>query len=81
YSVFTAPDGKEYKWKINANSTSLVTNDSTKAHVAKYLPKNYIFNRRPGSLEISPAGEHIMDMILVTFIYMEMIRKDATDAA
>ncbi|KAF8888288.1 hypothetical protein BD779DRAFT_463813 [Infundibulicybe gibba] len=74
--VFTAPDGKEYKWKIGTSSTSLVANDSTGARVAKYRPKNYIINRRPASLEISPAGEHIMDMILVTFIYMEMIRKD-----
>ncbi|KAF8888285.1 hypothetical protein BD779DRAFT_463718 [Infundibulicybe gibba] len=74
--VFTAPDGKEYKWKIGTSSTSLVVNDSTGTRVAKYRSKNYIINRRPASLEISPAGEHIMDMILVTFIYMEMIRKN-----
>ncbi|KAF8888291.1 hypothetical protein BD779DRAFT_463962 [Infundibulicybe gibba] len=37
--VFTAPDGKEYKWKMDMNSTSLVTNDSTEARVAKYRPK------------------------------------------
>ncbi|KAF8888282.1 hypothetical protein BD779DRAFT_1440221 [Infundibulicybe gibba] len=76
HRIFTAPDEKEYKWKMSVNSTSLVTNDSAAVRVAKYRPKNHVVNRRPASLEISPAGEHMMDAILVTLIYIEMIRQD-----
>ncbi|KAF8888287.1 hypothetical protein BD779DRAFT_1785833 [Infundibulicybe gibba] len=79
--IFTAPDGKEYKWKIGMGSSTLRANDSTKTRIAKYHPGNYIINRRPASLEISPAGEHIVDVILVTFIYIEMIRQDEARSA
>ncbi|KAF8888283.1 hypothetical protein BD779DRAFT_463652 [Infundibulicybe gibba] len=79
--VFTAPDGKEYKWKIGMSSSTLRAIDSTAARIAKYRQKNYIINRRPASLEISPAGEHIMDTILVTFVYIEMVRQDEESMA
>ena len=31
---------------------------------------------QPTSLEILPEGEHMVDLILVTFVYVEKIRKD-----
>ncbi|KAF8888289.1 hypothetical protein BD779DRAFT_1672370 [Infundibulicybe gibba] len=73
--AFTAPDGKEYKWKIGLARHPFYErfNRDTGGEVS---PKELYHSPPPASLEISPAGEHIMDMIFVTFIYMEMIRKD-----
>ncbi|KAF8894852.1 hypothetical protein BD779DRAFT_867293 [Infundibulicybe gibba] len=79
--VFMAPDGKEYRWELGLKTSTLVTNDKAKTRVARFHRKHYIFNRRPASLEIYPGGEEIMDTILVTFIYVEKIRKDAENAS
>ncbi|KAF8888277.1 hypothetical protein BD779DRAFT_1611346 [Infundibulicybe gibba] len=79
--VFTAPDGKEYKWKMGLSTSTLVSNDKVGKHVARFHLKHYIINRRPASLEIYPGGEGIMDTIFITFIYFEKIRKDAENAA
>ncbi|KAF8888281.1 hypothetical protein BD779DRAFT_1672364 [Infundibulicybe gibba] len=93
--LFTAPDGKEYKWKMGMESLSVCprfvdiqgTTDirlhaacgeqcSRDARTSKVSSKELYHQPPSGSLEILPAGEHIMDMILVTFIYIEMARTD-----
>ncbi|KAF8888278.1 hypothetical protein BD779DRAFT_1440034 [Infundibulicybe gibba] len=74
--IFTAPDGKEYRWKLGHRTSTLVTNDAEKKRVARFHPKHYIINPRPASFEIYPGGEDIMDTIFITFIYVEKIRKD-----
>ncbi|KAF9009733.1 hypothetical protein BDQ17DRAFT_1406716 [Cyathus striatus] len=77
YRVFTGPDDKEYYWKLG-NTAELFLNDDSKTPVAHFHHKHYgIFRKkRPASLEIFPAGEHMMDLILVTFIYIEKLRVD-----
>ncbi|KAF9009728.1 hypothetical protein BDQ17DRAFT_1235777 [Cyathus striatus] len=78
YHVFTGPDGKEYYWKLGTTAEVLFLNDDSKTPVAHFHHKHYgIFRKkRPASLEIFPAGEHMMDLILVTFIYIEKLRVD-----
>ena len=34
---------------------------------------------RPPSLEIFPEGEHMVDLIVVTFVYIEKLRTDRDD--
>ncbi|TFK24618.1 hypothetical protein FA15DRAFT_687387 [Coprinopsis marcescibilis] len=81
--MFTAPDGKEYRWVLGSLKSELFLNDEAKTPVAKYHLKHYgiIKDVRPASLEIFPSGEHIVDHIIVTFVYLEKLRKERQDAA
>ncbi|KAI3601663.1 hypothetical protein WG66_009035 [Moniliophthora roreri] len=79
--VFTAPDGREYKWILGSHTSKLVLNDGNDIDVAKYHRENLgnlgiIEEKRRGVLEIYPAGEHMVDLILVTFVYVEKVRRD-----
>ncbi|EAU80728.2 hypothetical protein CC1G_04838 [Coprinopsis cinerea okayama7 len=51
-------------------------NDGSKTIVAKYHQDHYGLTRDAcsTSLEIFPIGEHITDLIIVTFVYIEFIR-------
>ncbi|KAJ6630323.1 hypothetical protein B0H10DRAFT_1939093 [Mycena sp. CBHHK59/15] len=83
HRVFTALDGKEYKWCLGAYTSQLRVNDATETLVARYKPKKFgLFSKpRKASLEISPPFEYMMDEILVTFVYIERLRKTKEYAA
>ncbi|KAG5637189.1 hypothetical protein H0H81_005446 [Sphagnurus paluster] len=83
HRVFTASDGREYKWLLQDSKSKLITNDEAKTLVASFHVKHFgiIGKARPASLEIFPPGEHIVQEILITFIYIEKIRKDKEAAA
>ncbi|KIM49883.1 hypothetical protein M413DRAFT_59206, partial [Hebeloma cylindrosporum] len=78
--IFTGPDGREYMWRLGKRrcKASLFVNDSAKTPVA------CLHRRGPGivghapaaSLEIFAAGKDIVDLIVVTGVYMERMRKD-----
>ncbi|KAF8652777.1 hypothetical protein AX16_004169 [Volvariella volvacea WC 439] len=75
--IFNGPDGREYKWLLAPRK--LVVNDSTQAVVAKFHEKLFNFinhSRETTYLEITPLGEHMVDIILVTFLYIEKLRQD-----
>ncbi|KAF9463414.1 hypothetical protein BDZ94DRAFT_1258736 [Collybia nuda] len=61
----------------------LIVNDDSKTPVAEFHRGSLgiIGKARPASLEIFEAGEHMIETILVTFIYIEKIRKDKERAA
>ncbi|RDB19297.1 hypothetical protein Hypma_013597 [Hypsizygus marmoreus] len=84
--VFTAPDGREYKWLLKMFTSELILYDpheKTKTHVAKFHPRSLGIIRKahPAYLEIFPAGEHMVETILITFIYIEKLRKDKERAS
>jgi len=56
----------------------LVSNDTSKTPVAVFHRKKFGILRedRPASLEIFPMGEAIANIIVLTFVYMEKMRKD-----
>ncbi|KAJ8082621.1 hypothetical protein PM082_008476 [Marasmius tenuissimus] len=83
HRVFTAKDGKEYKWLQHSFHSELTTNDENKTTLAKSAQKSFglIGKAHPGYLEIFPTGEHMIDEIFVTFIYVEKLRKEKEDAA
>ncbi|EEB91253.1 hypothetical protein MPER_10420 [Moniliophthora perniciosa FA553] len=70
-SIFTGFDGKEYKWNkaISLSSKLVLKDESTDSEipVAKfhYTETGYA---KSGDLEIYPAGEHMAELIIVTFI-------------
>jgi hypothetical protein len=49
--------------------------DGSDRRVASYHRRRFN-DARPTSLEILPEGEHMVDLILVTFVYVEKVRKD-----
>ncbi|KAK1229415.1 hypothetical protein PQX77_007535 [Marasmius sp. AFHP31] len=83
HRVFTAKDGREYKWLQHSFHSELITNDGNKTTLAKSARKGFglIGKAHPGYLEIFPSGEHMVDEIFVTFIYVEKLRKNKEDAA
>ncbi|KAJ7725286.1 hypothetical protein DFH07DRAFT_970900 [Mycena maculata] len=79
--AFTALDGKQYKWILGAftSEASLKLNDGSETMVAQYHHKKFVYGmfskpQKP-SLEIAPPFEHMADEILVTFVYIEQLRK------
>ncbi|EDR10699.1 uncharacterized protein LACBIDRAFT_315364 [Laccaria bicolor S238N-H82] len=76
--IFTGPDGKEYKWKLGMRVPELVTNDRSERPVAIYRRGRIgvVREARPPSLEILPEAEHMVDLIVVTFVYIEKLRMD-----
>ena len=58
-------------------------NDSPKTPVACFHRQHFgiIGKARPASLEIFEAGKGMVDLIVVTGVYMEKLRKDKERAA
>ncbi|KAF9023917.1 hypothetical protein BDZ89DRAFT_146397 [Hymenopellis radicata] len=76
--TFVAPDGNEYKWIIKKSKPELVRSGMLgNTPVAKFHRKHsrLFTKKRKAYLEVFPAGEHIVDAILVTFIYIETARR------
>ncbi|KAF9265280.1 hypothetical protein L218DRAFT_860954 [Marasmius fiardii PR-910] len=77
--LFFGDDGREYKWILGSWTSELQLNDENKTPVAKLIRGNIggIFGqKRPAVLEIYPAGEHMADLMILTFLYVEKIRRD-----
>ncbi|KAJ7688353.1 hypothetical protein B0H17DRAFT_1068248 [Mycena rosella] len=79
--IFTAQDGKEYRWILRPYTTRLKTNDESATLVAEYRANSLgILSRaRPASLTIFPPFEDMADEIMVTFIYIEKQRRSHID--
>ncbi|KAF9528282.1 hypothetical protein CPB83DRAFT_894545 [Crepidotus variabilis] len=73
--IFTGSDGVEYEWRLASRVPTLYV-DGTETQVAAFHPNKVGNLKEPknGSLEIFPAGQHMMDLIMVTFIYVENYR-------
>lgn len=58
--------------------SQLSYDDASQAEVARYHRANLgvIGKRSSAFLEITPEGEHMLDLIILTFIYVEKLRKD-----
>ncbi|KIJ92477.1 hypothetical protein K443DRAFT_685227 [Laccaria amethystina LaAM-08-1] len=81
--IFTGPDGIEYKWKFGAHiRAELRLNDGTKTPVACYHRRSLgiLSPAHPAYLEVFPIGEHMVDLIVVTLIYIERLRQEKKEA-
>lgn len=78
HRAFMAPNGLEYKWLLGAFTPELVAKDRAKTPIARFhRPSLGIFGKaKPASLEIFLAGEDIVETIVITFIYIEKLRRD-----
>ncbi|KDQ60509.1 hypothetical protein JAAARDRAFT_126342 [Jaapia argillacea MUCL 33604] len=79
-----APDGKQYKWVLQMRGQKvLITNDFNETFIASFKEANFGI-RKPkhaGCLQIFPSGQHMMDLIVVTFVYLEEKRKHNNGSA
>lgn len=50
--------------------------------VARYHPREIVIigNGQPAYLEIFPEGREMVDLIVTTFVYVEMLRKDTSES-
>ncbi|PFH53535.1 hypothetical protein AMATHDRAFT_137257 [Amanita thiersii Skay4041] len=76
--AFTGPDGREYMWKLGLKVPELLINNDDQTPVATFHRGRFgIFRKsQPASLEIYPEGMHMLDLIMVTFVYIQKLRND-----
>ncbi|KIJ58385.1 hypothetical protein HYDPIDRAFT_119577 [Hydnomerulius pinastri MD-312] len=76
---FTGPDGRSYKWKHDPRHCWLKEDvEGSDVELAKFHPRNAGWNKpeHPPYLEVSDSLEHMLDLIIITFIYVEKLRHD-----
>ncbi|KDQ53159.1 hypothetical protein JAAARDRAFT_436641 [Jaapia argillacea MUCL 33604] len=74
---FIGPNGVAYIWKIPSRGhLELYVDDESKTEVAALhgASKGVRNQKHPAFLEIQPAGLHMVDLIVVTMVYVEYIR-------
>lgn len=57
------------------HGVKLVTMDGQKTVIAEFHPAHYILKKQKARLEIHPAGMHMMDHIVLTFVFAEDKRR------
>ncbi|KAF8128217.1 hypothetical protein EV363DRAFT_1170817 [Boletus edulis] len=79
---FTGPDGLTYKWKVGFRYCWLKHETKhARAHLVKFHGRNLGIRKpsHPPFLEIAPEVAHMIDHIIVTYMYMERLRRDVED--
>jgi len=77
--VFAVPvEGRSFKWTLGVWRSTLELNDGSQTPVARGHRSNIgiLGKPRQACLEIFPGFEHLVDIILVTYIFIEKLRKD-----
>ncbi|KAG2070035.1 hypothetical protein BDR04DRAFT_1201562 [Suillus decipiens] len=74
--VFIGPDGRPYRWDLETKVLS--RDDGSRMEVARFhrATLGIIGRKRKAMLEVSPEVAHMMDTVIVTFIYVEKLRRD-----
>lgn len=77
--VFQGPDGRSYKWKIGPNACVLMLDG---AEVARHHPVNTGFRKagHEAYLEVFSPVEHMVDLVVLTFIYVEKLRRGSQES-
>ncbi|KAH7924511.1 hypothetical protein BV22DRAFT_501292 [Leucogyrophana mollusca] len=80
--TFTGPDGCSYKWKHHITVDVLYLNNDSRTEVARYHRRSLgiIGEKHDPYLEVFNQGEHILDLLILTFIYVEKLRMDKEEA-
>ncbi|KAI6124180.1 hypothetical protein EDD16DRAFT_575371 [Pisolithus croceorrhizus] len=74
---FVGPDNRTYKWKIYRSNCWLKRDGDKHDQLAKYHQRNLGIRKpsHPPYLEISESLRHMLDHVVMTFIYAEMLSK------
>ncbi|KIJ61071.1 hypothetical protein HYDPIDRAFT_42854 [Hydnomerulius pinastri MD-312] len=76
--TFVGPDGRNYRWDMHSRVVVLSADDHSRTEIARFhrATLGIIGRRRKACLEIADQAEHILDLIILTFIYVEKVRMD-----
>ncbi|PPQ65833.1 hypothetical protein CVT24_012060 [Panaeolus cyanescens] len=89
--VFTGFDGKKYMWRMKSTLSELYLLEPEPASEAESEQRQHpvliarlhnpnvgvsFEKRHPPSLDIFKGGEDMMDLILITFVYIEKVRRE-----
>ncbi|KAI6037807.1 hypothetical protein EDC04DRAFT_2090068 [Pisolithus marmoratus] len=78
--TFIGPDGEAYGWSKNTNCT--LKAEGSDLQLAKYHQRNFGI-RKPSHapyLEVSPSISHMLDYILIIFVYAEKLSQEVKSA-
>ncbi|KAG2146829.1 hypothetical protein DEU56DRAFT_157553 [Suillus clintonianus] len=77
--VFQGPDGLSYKWKIGPGECVLMLGGT---EVARHHPLKFSFKKtgHEAYLEVFPPVEHMVDLVVLTFIYVEKLRRGSQES-
>ncbi|KAF7980161.1 hypothetical protein HWV62_39623 [Athelia sp. TMB] len=81
---FTAPgDGRTFRWKIGLSACTLILDDGSKTLAAEGHRNHIGFLSKPrqARLTIFPGFEHLVDVILITYVYVEKLRQEREQSA
>ncbi|KDQ54825.1 hypothetical protein JAAARDRAFT_196223 [Jaapia argillacea MUCL 33604] len=75
---FKAPDGREYKWSTHRRGMDLIQRDQPTNVLASFKEQSInLFSPSSNAyLDIYPAGQHMIDLIITTFVYVEHTRRE-----
>ncbi|KAG1891481.1 hypothetical protein F4604DRAFT_1611832 [Suillus subluteus] len=81
--VFIGPDSRPYRWNLKSRVVVLSRDDTSRAEVARFHRASFgiVGRKRRAMLEVSPEVAHMMDTVIMTFIYVEKLRKDKEEAS
>ncbi|KAI5991707.1 hypothetical protein F5J12DRAFT_467102 [Pisolithus orientalis] len=80
--TFKGPDDRRYRWDMHRRIVVLSLDGPSRREVARYRRSTFgSFNilgveSTKACLEISQEVEHMLDLVILTFIYMEKLRMD-----
>ncbi|EIW74411.1 hypothetical protein CONPUDRAFT_170135 [Coniophora puteana RWD-64-598 SS2] len=77
--AFNGPDGREYEWKMCDNLTSCELRTAPDKHtIARSHREHFHFfsDNEPPMLEIFPDGYHMVDAIVMTFVFVDHLRRE-----
>ncbi|KAG6372075.1 hypothetical protein JVT61DRAFT_8784 [Boletus reticuloceps] len=77
--TFTGPDGCPYGWNmVFTKAVVLSRDDESRAELARYHKGSLgiVGSKHKPRLDVDPAVEHMLDLIVLTFVYVEKIRTD-----
>ncbi|KAN0078103.1 hypothetical protein V8E55_010160 [Tylopilus felleus] len=76
--TFSGPDGRRYRWDMVFDAVVLSRDDKSRTEVARYHRGSLgiVGRKRQPQLEVDPGVEHMLDLIVLTFVYVEKIRMD-----
>ncbi|KAI6156350.1 hypothetical protein EDD17DRAFT_1051861 [Pisolithus thermaeus] len=80
--TFTGPDGKTYSWNLQSTNCRL-KEERSGVELAKYHKRNrgIMSPSHAPYLEVSPSLSHMLDYVVVTFVYAEKLSLDKKSAA
>lgn len=76
--TFMGPDGFSYRWDMDFRVVRLSRNDATRQELARSHRRSLgiIGPRRDPSLDVDPSLMHMLDIVILTFVYVEKLRMD-----